>query len=297
MTNVAFIRDRNTGDITIYIGAKPYTIGNEHLNYETVLDRLRTKEYDDLETLLDIPQAIAVASDGKVVVDSGKVYYNGKAIHNVVVDRIFEFINEGIPFEPLALFLENIFQNPSEETIDELYLFLESGHMPITDDGCFLAYKKVDDNLNSYHACPDGSKLNHAIGSVVSMPREDVNANRNQTCASGLHFCALSYLRSYAGGEGRVVIVKINPRDVVSIPCDYSNTKGRASCYEVVAETDDPNREKEEAFDTTYVDTTQDVEQAMAHNQSDDSDGWGTKPNGHKYNNNRGPNGKFAKRS
>ena len=33
-----------------------------------------------------------------------------------------------------------------------------------------------------------------------------------------------------------MVILKINPRDVVSIPTDYNNTKGRTCRYEVVGE-------------------------------------------------------------
>ena len=32
------------------------------------------------------------------------------------------------------------------------------------------------------------------------------------------------------------MIVKINPRDVVSIPTDYNNAKGRACRYEVIGE-------------------------------------------------------------
>jgi hypothetical protein len=303
MANVAWIMDRTSGDITIYVEAKPYSISTDHCNYDAVLDRVKTKQYDDLESLLDIPAAIANASNGKVLVQNSSVYYNGKEIHNILVDRIMEFMNEGIPFEKFALFLENLLQNPSEETIEELYLFLESGHMPVTEDGCFLAYKKVDDNLNSYHRCPDGSHLNHKIGTVVSMPRGQVDTDRNRTCSYGLHFCALGYLKSYAGGAGRVVIVKINPRDVCAIPSDYNNTKGRASCYEVVAEYDSPDREHEEAFDSTYVDTTGDIESAMAHNQSNDdafvdgSGNWGVKPNGQRYNNTRDSNGRFRKRS
>jgi hypothetical protein len=37
------------------------------------------------------------------------------------------------------------------------------------------------------------------------------------------------------GGE-RIVILKINPRDVVSIPTDYNNSKGRACRYEIIGE-------------------------------------------------------------
>ena len=264
MKNVAYIIDRTSGSIVVYVNGKPYTVGQDHCNYETVLECLRNKEYDDIESLINIPLAIATASNGKVVIDNDLVYYNGKQIDNVIVDRILAFISENFPFEPLVLFLENLLQNPNEDTIKECYLFLETGKLPITDDGCFLAYKKVDNDLNSYHLCPDGSKLNHAIGSLIEMPRDQVNTDRHQTCSTGLHFCSLSYLSQYSGGNGRVVIVKVNPRDVCAIPSDYSNTKGRASQYVVVGEYDAEDREQCEAFDDAYV-KTEEVRESMQH--------------------------------
>jgi hypothetical protein len=42
------------------------------------------------------------------------------------------------------------------------------------------------------------------------------------------------------------MILKINPRDVVSIPNDYNDTKGRACRYEVIDEID--KEKADEAF-------------------------------------------------
>jgi hypothetical protein len=75
------------------------------------------------------------------------------------------------------------------------------------------------------------------------MERHEVNDNKDITCSSGLHFCGMSYL-SHFGGE-RTVIVKINPADVVSIPSDYNEAKGRACRYEVIGEL---NVNPEDAF-------------------------------------------------
>ena len=317
MSKVAYIIDRTSGNVTLYVSGKPYNIGKGHCNYDQVLECLRSKNYDDIESLVDIPSAIATASNGKVVIEDGSVYYNGKEIHNVIVERILEFMREGFPFEPLVLFLENLLQNPNEETINECYLFLETGKLPITDDGCFLAYKKVNDELKSYYASPDGSHLNHDIGTVVEMPRDQVDTDRHTTCSTGLHFCSLSYLPQYSGGKGRVVILKINPRDVCAIPSDYSNTKGRAWQYTVVEEYDAENRESCEAFDDSYVET-ENVRESMQHvreasgqlrdangrfikrsavqNTTQDSN-WGVKPDGSKFNNKRDANGRFVKRT
>jgi len=49
---------------------------------------------------------------------------------------------------------------------------------------------------------------------------------------------------NHFGGE-RIVIVKINPADVVSIPSDYNDAKGRTCRYEVIGEL---GVEAEEAF-------------------------------------------------
>ena len=41
---------------------------------------------------------------------------------------------------------------------------------------------------------------------------------------------------SFGGSDSRTMILKINPADVVSIPTDYNNSKGRTCRYEVIGE-------------------------------------------------------------
>ena len=121
-------------------------------------------------------------------------------------------------------------RNPSKRAVDELYGFLEKNSLPITPDGCFLAYKRV---RGDYKDCYTGT-MDNSVGCVVEMERNMVDDNRDNTCSAGLHFCSHDYLRSFSGE--RTVIVKINPADVVSIPSDYDNAKGRTCRYEVIGE-------------------------------------------------------------
>jgi hypothetical protein len=114
--------------------------------------------------------------------------------------------------------------------VNELYGFLEKNNLPITPDGHFLAYKKVRQNYLDVHS----GTMDNSVGKVVEMERFKVDDKAENTCSSGLHFCSQSYLNHF-GGE-RVVIVKINPKDVVSIPTDYDFSKGRACRYEVIGE-------------------------------------------------------------
>jgi hypothetical protein len=128
--------------------------------------------------------------------------------------------------------MENLMLNPSKRAVTELYGFLEKNSLPITPDGHFLAYKKV---RFDYKDCHSGT-MDNSVGTVVEMERNAVDDDKDRTCSTGLHFCSQGYLNHF-GGE-RIVIVKINPRDVVSIPSDYNDSKGRACRYEVVDEID-----------------------------------------------------------
>jgi hypothetical protein len=122
-------------------------------------------------------------------------------------------------------------ENPSYRAVQELYKFLEVGQMPLTEDGHFLAYKKVRENFKDIHS----GTFDNSVGKICEMPRNKVDEDSSRTCSSGLHVCSYSYLNSFGNGTtDKVVVVKINPRDVVSIPADYNNTKMRLCRYEVI---------------------------------------------------------------
>jgi hypothetical protein len=151
-------------------------------------------------------------------------------------------LEDGFDVAPLVEFMHNLMKNPSKRAVDELYGFLEKNSLPITPDGCFLAYKRV---RGDYKDCYTGT-MDNSVGKVVEMERNMVDDNRDNTCSTGLHFCSHSYLASF-GGE-RTVIVKVNPADVVSIPSDYNNAKGRACSYEVIGEIGNDGDQIDTAF-------------------------------------------------
>jgi hypothetical protein len=104
--------------------------------------------------------------------------------------------------------------------------------MPITPDGHFLAYRAVAPNYRDIRT----GTIDNSIGCKPSMPRNKVDEDPNRTCSYGFHACSFDYLPHYAHANGHVMIIKINPRDVVAIPRDYNNTKMRICTYEVVDE-------------------------------------------------------------
>lgn len=229
----------------VFDNGETVTVYPSNPKYTDIVAALKNKDYDTVRKLA-VP-ALAVKAKiekvnkrgvGSVQLRGGIVYYNDEPLHNTLTDRIIAMANEGFDIDPMLQFLTNLYQNPSYRAVTELYGFLEKGNLPITEDGHFLAYKRV---RGDYTDCHTG-KFSNAVGEVVKMERNKVNEDPNQTCSHGLHFCSRDYLQHFGNDTGnRTVILKINPADVVAIPADYNDTKGRCCRYEVIGELEHKN--------------------------------------------------------
>ncbi len=219
-------------NVVVVIDNKPHTINKTHITYNKVVDAIKAGDWDAVKDAVEPKKTVLNYGQGNVAIQGETLYWKGTELHTSLAVKMIDMLREGFPIEPMVNFMDNLYQNPSKRAVDELYGFLEKGNLPITPDGHFLAYKKV---RADYKDCHTGT-MDNSIGRVVEMERYNVDDNKDNTCSTGLHFCSKDYLNSF-GGE-RTVIVKINPRDVVSIPSDYNATKGRACRYEVVGEID-----------------------------------------------------------
>ena len=220
------------GNLTVILKNKAHQVIPDHTNYKLILEALPTATEDELLELVDIEKAVATFSQGQVSIVSGKVMFEGEEVHGSISKRILEFMSKGLPFEPLVKFLENLMENPSMQSQQELYDFLEHENLPITEDGCFLAYKAVrSDFKDKWRGTFDNS-----VGQVCEMRRAKVDDNRKVGCSQGLHAGALNYVANYGSVDAgdNIVIVKINPQDVVSVPSYCDCEKLRTCKYEVV---------------------------------------------------------------
>ena len=222
------------GNLTLVLNNQSYQVLPDHINYKLILERLPSATAEELLEVVDVQKAVATFSDGLVEIKNGQVLYEGEEVHGSISKRILEFMSKGLPFQPLVNFLNNIMENPSMQSQKELYDFLEHEHLPITEDGHFLAYKAVrSDFKDKYRGVFDNN-----VGKVCTMQRAKVDDDRGRGCSDGLHAGALNYVASYGSLENgdRIVIVKINPKDVVSVPSDSNCEKLRTCRYEVVGE-------------------------------------------------------------
>ena len=206
------------------------TMHSTHVSFNSIVRALKAKNWSRALRLFDTAQLIADKSQGKVQVKKDGVFYNGTLLDNSLTTRILQLIKEGKPVSHMLRFMDRLYLNPSQNAISELYDWLAGCKLPITDDGRFVAYRRVKADYKDVYT----GTIDNSPGQLVWMKRSDVVADRHNTCARGLHFCSIAYLPSYPGD--RIMQVVVDPADVVSIPSDYQYTKGRTWQYEVVKE-------------------------------------------------------------
>jgi hypothetical protein len=231
----------SNGNFNVVLNGKNYIVSTDHPAYEKLLHSYKS---NDTQMFLDnwnVASAIqrqveasSLADSGVTVTEDG-VFYDGEPVDQFVCDHILEMVRQGFDIQPMVKFLENLYQNPDKHSVDQLYKFLQHKNMPITDDGCFIGYKTVRDNYKDKYT----GTIDNSVGQVVKMRRNAISNNPNHHCDQGLHVGALSYAGPggwYNSDSDKVVLVKVNPRDAVSVPTDHNFTKLRVCEYEVIGD-------------------------------------------------------------
>ena len=194
--------------------------------YLKIMEAVRSGDFSNVPVLLDPSLRFKHLKD--VELKDGTLYIKGKSIGHLLSNRVLKFAEQDLPFEPLLKFAENLRANPSYNSRQMLYEFLEHNGHPITSDGCFIAYRKVRTNFKDCHT----GTMDNSVGRVVEMPREEVDDNPNNTCSSGLHVATYEYAKDFSSGH--LLEVKVDPKDVVAVPRDYDGTKMRVCRFEVM---------------------------------------------------------------
>jgi hypothetical protein len=218
--------------IVLNFNGKTEMIAGSDKRYTTVLNIIRSQSHagDWQETLIDLMEREITAFQGTGLdLRDGKLWDGETALPDALTTRILKFRDLELPYQPLLNFWANLKANPSFNSRQMLYKFLEHNGHPLTEDGSFIAYRGVREDFKDKHS----GKFDNSPGQVCEMARSEVDDNPDNTCSSGLHVACFDYAKGF--GE-KLVEVKVNPSDVVAVPRDYNGTKMRVCKFEVIQE-------------------------------------------------------------
>jgi hypothetical protein len=271
MTYFSLSEEKNKGkSLAIFFdNGDTETIPESHVSFKNIVQKWMEGDVVDAEIreLVMVRETLAkklATLSERVTVDGKGVYFDGDPLRGELSDLIKSMFEEGrtLDFKPLVNFLEKASTNPSLESIDGLYRWIRNRDLVIDPEGDIIAYKGVrvgDDGISySFHqgtAFVNGEEINGYIpnvpGTVISMPRSTVDDGSHGYCSTGLHVGTHAFAKSFAR-NGRVTLVKFNPRDVVAVPEDAESQKMRVCRYTVLSQTE--NRLESPVYKQTTID-------------------------------------------
>jgi hypothetical protein len=275
------------GSITLHYSGLTKVIAKDDARFEKVLTAIRAGKMEEVPEIVD--PALQFKKAG-IEVEDGLLKVNGMTMPPELNARIMAYKSQKIPFQSLLNFWKNLEQNPSFNSRQNLFKFLENEGHSITEDGHFIGYRGVREDFKDKHS----GKFDNSPGQVCEMHRSLVDDNPDNDCSHGLHVGGFKYAKAFGP---KLVIVKVNPRDVVAVPNAYGGEKMRVCRFEVLSET-------QAALQETVVSTKGTKVEAFAEDEGDlgalSQERPSTVATLTRYANNhakRGPDGKFiAKR-
>lgn len=307
--------------VTVFSGGEVYTAQSEsHPNWATILQKVLAGDesvVDDFDTARVLQRYFEPVSE-RVSVANGRLYFDGDEVHEALSRQAVRAYESGETekFSRLVLFLENVMNNPSEHSREQLYEWLLRKDFGIDAEGRIVGYKSVYTvsgteggvfrPTRNGPGIVDGVEvtngyLEQRVGSVVEMARSQVVHDPSVGCSVGLHVSNYDYAEGFSGDT--ILRVAVNPRDVVSVPTECDWDKMRVSRYVVVEAT--PKSEytynAEEVFygeDYEACDECgEDVDECACYEDEETQEFDAREVAGSNYRyNHRGADGKFTKR-
>lgn len=227
-----FLRNNDTYAVVLDDGI--INFNQDHPNFDRLVACLQDddpKGLREAHTNSEV-ERIVQWSIGAFTYNNGVLSHKDFEIPECLMARVVEMIDDGFDVNPMLNFIERLMQNPSRRSVLETYTFLEHKCLSIDKDGYIIAYKGVTNDLKDCHT----KSVDNSVGAAIPrFPRNMVDDDCNVGCSTGYHAGS----KNYATGFGqRVMLVKIDPADVVSVPVDCSCQKLRCCFYEVIEEYD-----------------------------------------------------------
>ena len=236
----------NNKGIVLFINNKPTKVEKSDCRFSKIIKCFDLPENEQENAVSDIISANLknLQKEADFEVKGEDVYLEGEKLPAVLAKKVRDLVDQDLPVTLFKRFWKNLRENPSQTSVNELYDFLAYKELPLTEDGCFLAYKGLLDNFWSISGnkntkvlkgqVDSQGRIYNGIGEEIEVLRRDVDDNRAHHCSNGLHVGSHDYATGFS--QGKMVVVKVNPKNVVSVPSDYNCQKCRVSAYTVVSE-------------------------------------------------------------
>lgn len=202
--------------ILVMIDGESYSASADHDNYTKVKAAIAAGEWDKVPGLCVIGRGLAEWAKSPFAYRNGKMFYGDFEIPYGLTARMKALADSGQDPTPWMRFWAKLMQNPSYRSVRQLFAFLKNNDIAISVSGDIIGYKYVTADFKDAYT----KTFLNAPGYFNEMPRNMVSDESENSCDHGFHVGSIRYVQNYASADFAIVLVGVNPRDVVRVPAD-----------------------------------------------------------------------------
>ena len=188
----------------------------------------------DLDNVVD---TTITTEDGSVITFNESSITTEKAKYSLDLRSLESFSvyaqANGYSIAPLIEKVSQSLDINDVESMKDLFTFLAKNNLPITIEGNILAYKVLYKSSTGLLYDCYSKTIYQDTGDEVYMPRSFVTVDRSMHCSTGLHVCSIQYAQWFMRGSCTLALVKVDPRDICSVPTDTAS-KVRCCRYQIL---------------------------------------------------------------
>lgn len=254
MANLRYnlVRFEDEATLTVFHDGQPHVVTDSHPSWAAIVEGVVVNDDPAALDLIDVAQTVSREFrrlGEQVTVVNGRLYFDNDEVNNAISNKIIEFLEAGVDdWKPLVNFMQKVMANPEKHSQEQMFEWLLRHQFSINEDGDILGYKSVKGSSREgfdYESITSGrnvvvvdgeeftGRVPQSVGSVVEMARSEVQHDPAQGCGPGLHVANFRYASTW-NGDSTVLLVAVNPRDVVSVPTESNWEKVRTCRYRVV---------------------------------------------------------------
>lgn len=205
-----------------------------------------TKYYSEIgEEYLELLESLDKLGEDSLITKLAKTAVSNNRGLELLLKRLN---NEVAPFisKQIIAFLYTMIEDNNETLyVDKngyilAFKAVATGNEYSEELGTYKPYKSYNAGTSSVNGVLiRNSSIPQGDGDIVTMPEGFVEANPHVACSTGLHAGTLTYASGFKSHGGKLILVQINPKDIISIPYDSRSQKIRCSKYKVLGEVEE----------------------------------------------------------
>lgn len=235
----------NEKTLTVIKDGRAYSVSSSNPNFIKIKALLISGKHNEVPDLLDVRKSIEKMGNGDISIVGNAVKYQGRDIPAYQAKKLISMHRDGHKdITPYKNFIKRLDANISFRAKEEFPRFMDSQEFMIDLEGFVYAFRGLQSDYYSVMGNTSTrvlkGKVNsqgqifNGVGEEIVIERADVDDNCNRTCSYGVHVGHEEYARNWS--RGKVVLVKFDPKDVVSVPTDCDGRKCRVCAYTVVSD-------------------------------------------------------------